>query len=154
METTSNVTPFNILIAEDDDDYIFLFARALNHCRPESVLMRAVNGLEVLTILKDESVVLPDLIFLDLNMPLMSGHQCLKEIRNNSLYKEIPIVIYSTSPDEEDMESTFNEGADLYIVKSSNTKQNIKVLEKIFCNNMEIFNNRKKENYIYFADRL
>lgn len=152
METL--VKPFTILIAEDDDDYIFLFARALHQCRPDSGLVRAVNGIEVLDILKDETTALPDLIFLDLSMPLMTGHQCLQEIRSNPRYNEIPVVIYSTSPDERDMESTFSNGADLYVVKGSNTGQNIKVLEKIFHNDMEIFNSRSKANYIYVADKM
>ena len=60
---------------------------------------------------------LPDIIFLDMNMPGKSGKECLREIRANPKFREIAIVIYSTSASAADLEDTFVAGANVYVKK-------------------------------------
>jgi CheY-like chemotaxis protein len=60
---------------------------------------------------------LPDILFLDLNMPRKNGLECLKEIKQDDRLKDISIAIYSTSASEMDMEATFLNGANIYINK-------------------------------------
>ena len=73
---------------------------------------------------------LPHIIFLDLNMPVMNGLECLKEVRKFDKYSDISIVIYSTSTSEQDIEDTFLHGANIYITKPSDYNKLKKVLAK------------------------
>ena len=81
-------------------------------------------------LLNKKSTRLPDLLFLDLNMPRKNGLECLKEIRSNENLKGISIAIYSTSDSEKDMEETFRNGANVYITKPNSFNKLKQVLEK------------------------
>ena len=105
-----------ILYAEDDvDDYGF-FEETLLRVHPGATCMNARNGREVLDIL-DASTHLPDIIFLDINMPTMDGKSCLKSIKSDPLLKAIPVIIYTTSSSEKDKEHCLQLGAEKYLVK-------------------------------------
>ena len=78
------------------------------------------NGSQLLKKLDTPDFTLPEMIFLDLNMPGKSGNECLKEIRSNEKFAAIPIAIYSTSASNHDIEETFRNGANVYIKKPSN----------------------------------
>jgi len=73
---------------------------------------------------------LPEILFLDLNMPRKNGFECLKEIRSNKKFDEISIAIYSTSAAERDIEATFIAGANVYISKPNDFNELKQVLEK------------------------
>jgi DNA-binding response OmpR family regulator len=106
---------FLILIDDDEDDRE-LFSAAVKEIRPEArcdVFSSAHTALKFL----EDSTVLPDFLFLDLNMPLMNGKQCLNRIKNNSRLKAIPVVIYSTSMQENDVIETKVLGAKSFIQK-------------------------------------
>ena len=77
-----------------------------------------------------ESNRLPHLLFLDLNMPLKNGLECLKEIKSDEKLKDIFISIYSTSGNEKDIEETFLNGANVYLTKPDDFNMLKKVLEK------------------------
>ncbi|MBT1707386.1 response regulator [Fulvivirgaceae bacterium PWU5] len=105
-----------ILYAEDDvDDYGF-FEETLARVYPVATCMNARNGREVLDIL-DASAILPDLIFLDINMPTMDGKSCLKSIKTDPRLKSIPVIIYTTSSNERDREQCLQLGAENYLIK-------------------------------------
>lgn len=105
-----------ILYAEDDvDDYGF-FEETLTRVYPGAKCINARNGREVLEIL-DASTILPDLIFLDINMPTMDGKSCLKSIKNDPQLKSIPVIIYTTSSNEKDREQCLQLGAEKYLIK-------------------------------------
>jgi CheY-like chemotaxis protein len=74
---------------------------------------------------------LPYLLFLDLNMPLKNGMECLKEIKSNNRLKDIFIAIYSTSDNEKDMDETFHNGANVYITKPNDFNLLKQILEKV-----------------------
>ena len=83
-----NLKPLkNFLIGDDDPDDQELFLEALKEIDEDFVCVTAFDGQEVLDKLEN-SLFVPDMIFLDLNMPKMNGHECLKEIKKNSLLKK------------------------------------------------------------------
>ena len=106
-----------LFLIDDDADDQHVFAEALSEVDNSVELLTACNGLEALEILKDRNSRLPDLIFLDLNMPKMNGKQFLKEIKSSPHFSKIPVVIYSTSSATSDREDSFNLGASDFIVK-------------------------------------
>ena len=96
----------NIALADDDEDDRFFFTEAFEDLKIKNRVSTFKDGIELMEFL-EESSLLPDLLFLDLNMPKKSGIECLKEIKANSKFNEIIIAIYSTSSSEEDVENTF-----------------------------------------------
>src|ERR1700761_8135544 len=85
-----------ILLVDDDDNDREFFEDALKTIATDITLKIAGNGVEALDLLCN-STVLPDLIFMDLNMPLRNGYECLGDIKKNERLKNIPVVIFSTS---------------------------------------------------------
>lgn len=125
----SPLTPVRILLADDDHDDTFLFQEALDQVPVESQLSVAENGVDLLQILKDSSSK-PDIIFLDMNMPVKNGLECLGEIRGTAGYEQVPIVILSTSVAQYLWESAYRNGANLYIQKPTSFNGLIEILKK------------------------
>jgi CheY-like chemotaxis protein len=117
-----------ILYADDDSDDSEMFSDALKQLNLQTELRIAQNGAEALSIL---SGWLPDIIFLDINMPVKCGRQCLKEIRSDKKFKDIPVVIYSTSQGEPDITATLQNGAGLYVFKSYTFNEQVKTIELV-----------------------
>ncbi|HMI08714.1 MAG TPA: response regulator [Flavobacterium sp.] len=110
------------LLIDDDMDDREIFADALSDTNQSCRLMTAANGLEGMQILTDLETP-PDVIFLDLNMPVMSGKQCLHEIRKTSKFNGIPVVIYTTSSYSGDIEETKQAGASHFLVKPASMRK-------------------------------
>lgn len=111
----------NILLVDDDDDDQFIFIDALNEITNDIECRTAKNGLEALEQLKTISHP-PSLIFLDLNMPLMNGFECLKEIKDQPRLKEIPVIIFTTSDNPSDERRAKELGVSVFFTKTSNFK--------------------------------
>ncbi|MFD1142037.1 response regulator [Larkinella insperata] len=109
---------FNILVIDDDEDDQFLIQSAFLADRERYQFRFATNGSNVLENI-DKSERLPDLIFLDLNMPIINGFEVLRNIKNSSLYRHIPVIILSTSDDEQDVNRCYELGANTFMVKPS-----------------------------------
>ena len=107
-----------VLIAEDDSDDFQFFAEALENISTDFSITRVKNGLECVKILRTGEV--PDVIFLDLNIPLKSGLECLTFIKGSAMLAEIPVIIYSTSHYIKHIDIAYKTGAHSYIVKPSN----------------------------------
>lgn len=108
----------HILIAEDDPDDRLLLEDAFQEACPDCRLDFANNGVELLNYLQAPSLKqLPDLLLLDLNMPLKDGRQALKELRGRAAFTELPIVIMTTSNSDDDRQACLAAGADDYLVK-------------------------------------
>ncbi len=126
-----------ILLGEDNPDDILLTKRALNQARIESDVIVAKNGLEALNYLQNElknnqkKNGLPDLVLLDLNLPKMSGHEFLKEVRNESRFRLIPIVILSSSGETMDIEESYLLGANSYIQKPVDFEQFVSTVQTL-----------------------
>ncbi|WP_419211296.1 response regulator [Maribacter sp. X9] len=126
-----NKESLNIALADDDDDDRMLFKLAIEELSLKTEVSYFENGQELLDHLNLENTTLPNLIFLDLNMPIKNGMQCLKEIRQNPKFDLIAVAIYSTSSSEKDIEETFVNGANIYINKPPNFNTLCKVIEKV-----------------------
>lgn len=95
-------------------------------------------------------IILPNLIFLDLNTPIKNGIQCLKEIRQNLALKDLAIAIYSTSSSEKDIEETFVNGANIYINKPHNFNILCNVIEKVVHLNWQYHTfNLNRNTFLY-----
>lgn len=106
----------NIYLADDDSDDIFLFKEALREVTTSVHIHTAENG-DLLLKMLDAKPALPDIIFLDLNMPIKNGFQSLEEIRANDKYDKVPVAILSTSSDEKAIAAAHKNGANAYITK-------------------------------------
>ncbi len=109
-------TNLHILLVDDDEDDRMFFEEALQALKPEARLDYAQNGLEALELLKNAER-LPDIVFLDLNMPIVSGGECLEQIRATDALKNLKVVIYSTSFDPNTVELLYRKGANRYVRK-------------------------------------
>lgn len=109
--------PLHILLADDDESDRLIFTDAFSELDVKTIVHTVNDGDELMEWLNQDSVKLPHILFLDLNMPRVTGLQCLKEIRGNEKLKKLLVAIYSTSDNEKDMEETFLNGANIYIVK-------------------------------------
>jgi CheY-like chemotaxis protein len=106
-----------ILYADDDADDCDLVVEALEIIDPRINCVMATDGLEALRILTDEEQKLPDYIFLDVNMPVMNGKSCLMELKKDDRLREIPVVIYSTTQDKEEIRELYAMGASEFLKK-------------------------------------
>ena len=106
-----------ILLADDDEGSRTIFLEAMNDIAPHVNVRIAINGRKLMSNLLMSDEPLPDIIFLDLNMPLKNGWECLREIRNNERLKDIPVIIYSTSANREHIDQTYEGGANFYLIK-------------------------------------
>ena len=107
-------TTKTILLAEDDEDDYFLFCEAIKDFQGSLSLNWVRNGEELIAELTRNKT---DIIFLDINMPLKNGFECLREIRSDDRLKKIPVIVYSTSDDTKLIDSMYNAGANLYLCK-------------------------------------
>lgn len=110
-----------ILIAEDDEDDRFLLETAFRENQQGVQLSFVRDGLEIMNYLDriDRRRPLPDLILLDVNMPLMGGTETLRLLKEDDRYKKIPVIIHSTSDSELDKHRCMNLGASGYLHKGS-----------------------------------
>ena len=106
-----------ILIVDDDSDDQNLLIEALRDWDASIKFQTATNGHHALLLLNNSLPELPNLIFLDLNMPRMNGIQFLHEIKKRQEFRELPVIIYSTSSDPKDVTETARLGAENFITK-------------------------------------
>ena len=97
MTNTHQNIPLNILLADDDADDRYFFERALQDLPITTNLKTVPDGARLMEYLYKNTDHLPDVLFLDNNMPRKNGSECLAEIKNNAQLKGIPIVMCSTS---------------------------------------------------------
>jgi CheY-like chemotaxis protein len=111
----------SILIADDDADDRLLLEKAFQKAQLESKLNFVEDGEELLDYLYQrppfEHAPRPSLIILDLNMPRKNGVQALREIKENEQFRQIPVVVLTTSTAEEDILRTYDLGVSSYISK-------------------------------------
>ena len=139
----------NIILADDDRDDRLFFTDAFDELGMNTKVITYNNGVELMDFLKSEDAIMPNVLFLDLNMPKKSGIECLNEIKASSKMSEIAIAIYSTSASEEDIEETFVLGANIYIKKPTDFKALKKVLAEVVSINWQYHTNGlNKDNFL------
>lgn len=120
------------LLIDDDPDDHELFAIALEAIDRSVHCSFAKDGLYGLELLEESGTELPDVIFLDLNMPRMGGKECLHTIRSVREYDHIPVVILTTSVNRFDQVDTLAGGAVDFITKPSLTAEFVSELQRVF----------------------
>lgn len=122
-----------VVLVEDDADDIEFFTECLEEIPYDVELTTYRNGQEFVDGMIANKPSLPDLVFLDLNMPVKNGVQALKELRAIPDFKYIPVVaIYSTSVSEKDHADTFLHGADAFLSKPNDYKDLKQLIKRIF----------------------
>jgi CheY-like chemotaxis protein len=114
MSKNSMKTRF--LLIDDDTDDRELFSEALATVDPIIICDQATDGAEALIRLGDKAMT-PDLIFLDINMPVMNGWQFLSKLKAQDAYRHIPVIVYSTSSNVKDRRIADEMGALCFITK-------------------------------------
>jgi CheY-like chemotaxis protein len=130
MDFTMRRHPY-ILIADDDADDRFLMDSAFKEIEGLAKLSFVENGSQVLDYLNaiNDGDALPDLIVLDLNMPLMNGPETLLLLKEHERYKRIPVIIHSTSESETDRARCLGIGAASYLYKGSGYDKVVEVAQ-------------------------
>ena len=121
----NNKIPTLLIVEDDDNDFIFL-ERALQLEKFEADVQRACDGVEAIEYLAGENDFadreahpLPSLMVLDLKMPRKNGFEVLAWLREHSELETLPVVVFSSSEEPEDVENAYNLGASGYLVKPS-----------------------------------
>ncbi|MDJ1496306.1 response regulator [Cytophagaceae bacterium DM2B3-1] len=117
------------LIVDDDSDDRELFREALTAVEPEVVLYSAANGQTAIEKLASQAIDQPDIIFLDLNMPVMNGWDCLNQLKSLQEYKNIPVIIHTTSSHTQDKKLAKERGAICLFTKPDDFKRLKAILE-------------------------
>ena len=113
---TEAAAPKILFLVDDDPDDQEIFQEALRLIDKSIVCYTATDGKDAIDKLKD-SLILPDVLFLDLNMPVMNGKDCLKAIKSDKDLRRIPVIVYSTSSAEKEKTNCLSLGAIHYISK-------------------------------------
>ena len=117
----------NILHIDDDSDDQELFLTAISQVSPDFNCVALSDATEALHQLKEKTIT-PDVIFLDLNMPVMNGEQFLVEIKKDEALKNIPVIIFSTSSQPHTIKLTKELGASDFITKPDRYQELVKLL--------------------------
>ena len=120
------------LLIDDDRDDQEIFKLALHDVNEEVFCLTADDGIKGLQMLQTDGEFVPSYIFLDLNMPRMTGKDCLSAIKSNPSLAGIPVVIYSTSSDPKDIQDTKALGAADYVVKQYSIASLKEILRRYF----------------------
>jgi len=128
----------SILIAEDDIDDRFLLKTAFSEKGYKEQLTFVENGLELIDYLqkqlvdnKDGDITLPKFILLDLNMPKKDGREVLKEIKQDARFKIIPVIVFTTNKNENEIKRCYELGANTYVVKPTGFESLLEIIDGI-----------------------
>jgi CheY-like chemotaxis protein len=135
---TPESMPITILMADDDPDDRLLTADALKEARLINDIRFVENGIELLEYLRRQGrfappadAPRPGLILLDLNMPKKDGRTVLKEIKQDPDLRMIPVVVLTTSKDDEDVYRSYDLGVNSYIVKPVTFEALVDILQTL-----------------------
>lgn len=120
-----------VLIIEDDRVDALTIIRALKEIHVNNDTVHVENGEEAIAYLKDTQKPMPCIILLDLNMPRMNGIEFLKELKADEVFRKIPVVVLTTSKDEQDKIYSFDLGVSGYMVKPVDYQQFVEIIRTI-----------------------
>jgi two-component system, chemotaxis family, response regulator Rcp1 len=128
-------TPVEILLVEDNEGDVHLTMQALNRAKVRNRVHVAGDGVEAMAFLRREAphekAPRPDVILLDLNLPLMDGREVLEELKKDPVLQSIPVVVMTTSSAEEDVVKSYALQANCYVTKPVDLKQFLHVVDSI-----------------------
>lgn len=129
------MNPIEILLIEDNPGDVRLTIEGLKEAKVYNNLHVARDGIEALSFLRREGphsdAPRPDLILLDLNLPRKDGREVLAEIKSDEALKRIPVIVLTTSQDEEDIFKTYDLHANCYITKPLDFEQFMHVVQSV-----------------------
>jgi CheY-like chemotaxis protein len=144
-----NAIKLNLLLADDDEDDCAFFKEALDELLLSVSLVTVNDGVQLMDFLSNNPLKsLPDILFLDLNMPRKSGFECLSEIKRIDKLRHLSVIIFSTSLDINMVDLMYEKGATYYIQKPGEFSK----LKKVIANALSISseNNFKQPVRDYF----
>ncbi|MCL7419977.1 MAG: response regulator [Methylobacter sp.] len=118
-----------ILLVEDDQVDIMTVERGLKKLGVINKLVTVNNGEEALQYLESSEDELPCMILLDINMPKMNGHECLKQLKSHPAFKNIPVIMLTSSMEQQDVDQGFALGISGYILKPVDYDQFIDAIQ-------------------------
>ena len=129
----ANVKKF--LLTDDDQDDRELFSEALASIDPDIVCLGAEHGRDALRLLTNQDSNKPDIIFLDINMPVMNGWELLNTLKKDDTCNNIPVIIYTTSSEDRDRKIARDLGALCFVTKPDDFNV-VKDILKVVIRNM------------------
>jgi two-component system, response regulator len=126
---------FSILIADDDTDDQYIVQQAISELYPSNECTAVYDGMQLMDILensKSGDSFIPDVIILDINMPLLDGFSALEKIRANERLKDLPVFILTTSRHEDDIIKSKELGANYFYSKPSEFDTLKNIVKDIF----------------------
>jgi CheY-like chemotaxis protein len=118
-----------VLYVDDDPEDIEIFVEAVNAIDPSIKCLAAKNGKLAMDILHADLV--PDFVFLDINMPVINGRVLLAEIRTEKKFRDIPVIMYSTAMDSHEIEEYKAMGANQFLIKRNQFQDLCDAISKI-----------------------
>ena len=154
MTTPTSIYPIQLLLADDDEDDRFLFNRDLKTLPFNTQLTTVEDGEQLMNYLAKNMKKLPDLLFLDNNMPCKNGAECLQEIKKHPTLKALPVIMYSTYV-HDDLADVFYAGKAHYFIKKTDQKDLRKLLQHV----LTLFVSKKfslptRENFVLSAPEI
>lgn len=131
------MSELNKILIVDDSQLIHSMYRLVLNRYKSCKIVDAMNGLEALDVLSKENDF--SLILLDINMPVMNGLQFMEKIKNENIYRQIPIIVISTEGKEEDTLRALQLGAAGYVVKPFKPHMLYELIEKILSRKQALF---------------
>lgn len=119
----------DIIIADDDKEEVFIFTLALNDISIKVKIRHAQDGKTLFDMLRQQ---IPDILFLDIMMPCTDGISCIREIRQDSRYDEMPVIMLTAARQGSYIETTYRLGANLFIRKADSIADLAEKIKKVF----------------------
>lgn len=153
MNAKQNIPDMHVLFVDNDQDDKELFIEAFNAIDPSLKITTTNYAPDLFTKFEDLKYDLPDLIFLDMNMEQKHGLDCLDEIKTIDWLNDIPVIMYSTSVQPSQVQSTYEKGASMYVQKPSSFEEMKSTFSKILSlPTEEYFPQANRENFLMLAD--
>jgi CheY-like chemotaxis protein len=138
MQTRTSIS--RIVLTDDDIDDQFFFQMALRQSGEEAELHIYDDGIQLLEALVNEAGPLPDVIFMDYNMPRKNAVQCVEELRRHSHLQNIPVIVLTTAISPAEMRNVYQKGATACIRKPHELSGLVKLIKDVFTCELNIHN--------------
>lgn len=157
-----NIKSLHILLADDDTDDCLFFKVALEAMPVFTQFKTVHDGEQLMQLLSRETEQLPHVLFLDLNMPRKNGFECLAEIKQDEKLKMLPVVIFSTSYEQEVVNLLYNGRAQYFIRKPSEFALFKKIIfhvltlitQDLLTGHVKNINQPTRENFVLTAEDM
>ncbi len=138
-----------VLLADDDADDRMFFQDAIEEIELKINLVTVKDGQELMYFLERDAVMIPQVLFLDLNMPFKNGLQCLLDIRRNVNFNDICIILYSTTARQSDIDEGFERGANFFVHKPNSFTDLKRILSELFTIDLKRCQKPEKESFFF-----